>query len=155
LHRQTTDQGGAGRIDFIGAGLATAAFTCAIYALSVAGEGASAGLLAVVGSLAVALFVVLVLQQRRTSHKVVPTDLARDRLIFPGNIATPMTEACLQVGLCYFLTYRMQTQFGYSPVQTGLAFLPLTANMLPVNLWFTQRLMKRCAPRLLIAAGVS
>ena len=154
LHRRTTDQGGAGRIDFIGAGLATAAFTCAIYALSVAGEGASGGLLAVVGSLAVALFVVLVLQQRRTSHKLVPTDLARDRLIVLGNIATALTGACFQVGLWYFLTYRMQTQFGYSPVQAGLAFLPLTASMLVVNLWFTPRLMKRCAPRLLIVAGV-
>src|SRR5690625_2490978 len=154
LHRRTTDQGGAGRIDFIGAGLATAAFTCAIYALSVAGEGASGGLLAVVGSLAVALFVVLVLQQRRTSHKLVPTDLARDRLIVLGNIATALTGACFQVGLWYFLTYRMQTQFGYSPVQAGLAFLPLTASMLVVNLWFTPRLMKRCAPRLLIVARV-
>src|SRR5690625_7822823 len=48
----------------------------------------------------------------------------------------------------------MQTQFGYSPIQAGLAFLPLTASMLVVNLWFTPRLMKRHAPRALIAAGV-
>src|SRR5690625_226017 len=30
LHRRTTEQCSTGRIDFIGAGLATAAFTCAI-----------------------------------------------------------------------------------------------------------------------------
>src|SRR5699024_5074569 len=40
------------------------------------------------------------------------------------------------------------------PIQAGLAFLPLTASMLVVNLWFTPRLMKRHAPRALIAAGV-
>ena len=154
LHGRATDQCGAGRIDFIGAGLATAAFTCAIYVLSVTGEAASGGLLAVVGSLAVALFVLLVLQQRRTSHKLVPSDLARDRLIVLGNIATALTGACFQVGLWCFLTYRMQTQFGYSPIQAGLAFLPLTASMLVVNLWFTPRLMKRRAPRVLIVAGV-
>src|SRR5690606_6677221 len=139
--------------DFIGAGLATAAFTCAIYAVSVAGEGVSGGLLAVVGSLAVAMFVVLVRQQRRTSHKLVPSDLAQDRLIVLGNIATALTGACFQVGLWYFLTYRMQTQFGYSPIQAGLAFLPLTASMLTVNLWFTPRLMNRHAPRVLIVIG--
>ena len=154
LHRRTTEQCSTGRIDFIGAGLATAAFTCTIYALSVAGEGAPGGLLAVVGSLAVALFVLLVLQQRRTSHRLVPSDLARDRLIVLGNIATALTGACFQVGLWYFLTYRMQTQFGYSPIQAGLAFFPLTASMLVVNLWFTPRLMKRRAPRALIVAGV-
>ncbi|GAC58744.1 putative drug resistance transporter [Gordonia hirsuta DSM 44140 = NBRC 16056] len=153
LHRRTTDRCGAGRIDFIGAGLATAAFTCAIYAVSVAGEGVSGGLLAVVGSLAVAMFVVLVRQQRRTSHKLVPSDLAQDRLIVLGNIATALTGACFQVGLWYFLTYRMQTQFGYSPIQAGLAFLPLTASMLTVNLWFTPRLMNRHAPRVLIVIG--
>lgn len=154
LHRRTPKQCSTGRIDFIGAGLATAAFTCAIYALSVAGEGASGGLLAVVGSLAVALFALLFLQQRRTSHRLVPSDLARDRVIVLGNIATALTGACFQVGLWYFLTYRMQTQFGYSPIQAGLAFLPLTASMLAVNLWFTPRLMKRRAPRALIVAGV-
>src|SRR5699024_8496049 len=154
LLRRTSKQFSTGRIEFIGAGLATAAFTCVIFALSVAGEGAPGGLLAVVGSLAVALFVLLVLQQRRTSHRLVPSDLARDRLIVLGNIATALTGACFQVGLWYFLTYRMQTQFGYSPIQAGLAFFPLTASMLVVNLWFTPRLMKRRAPRALIVAGV-
>ena len=154
LHRRTPEPCSTGRIDLIGAGLASAAFTCAIYALSVSGEGAPGGLLAVVCSLAVALFVLLFLQQRRTSHRLVPSDLARDRLIVLGNIATALTGACFQVGLWYFLTYRMQTQFAYSPIQAGLAFLPLTASTLVVNLWFTPRLMKRHAPRALIVAGV-
>ena len=154
LHRRTTDQRGSGRVDPIGAVLATAAFTCATYALSVAGERASNGLAAVTGSAAAALFVLLVLQQRRTPHRLVPVDLARDRLIVLGNIATALTGACFQVGLWYFLTYRMQTRFGYSPIQAGLAFLPLTVSMLVVNLWLTPRLMKRRSLRLLIVAGV-
>jgi MFS family permease len=153
LCRRASDLRGAGRIDVIGAVLATAAFTCATYALSVAGERAPVGLPVVMGSAAVALFVLLALQQRRTRHKLVPGDLARNRLIVLGNIATALTGACFQVGLWYFLTYRMQSQFGYSPTQAGLAFLPLTASMLVVNLWITPRLMKRCAHRSLIVAG--
>ncbi|MFR9727799.1 MFS transporter [Saccharopolyspora sp. MS10] len=153
LHRRTTGQRRAGRIDLTGAVLATAAFTCATYALSAVGEGALSGLPAVVGSAAAALFVLLAVQQSRTRHKLVPGDLARDRLIVLGNIATALTGACFQVGLWYFLTYRMQNQFGYSPTQTGLAFLPLTASMLVVNLWLTPRLMKRSTPRSLIVAG--
>jgi MFS family permease len=154
LHRRTVDQRSFGRIDLASAVLATAAFTCATYALSTAGEQATGGYPAAAGSAAVALFVLLAMQQRRTPHKLVPARLARDRLIVFGNIATALTGACFQVGLWYFLTYRMQTQLSYSPTQAGLAFLPLTASMLAVNLWITPRLMKRHAPRLLIVAGV-
>lgn len=153
LHRRSTERH-AGRIDLIGAVLATATLTCATYALSVAGERAMGGLPAVVGSAAIALGILLVLQQRRRRHKLVPGNLARDRSIVLGNIATALTGACFQVGLWYFLTYRMQTQFGYSPTQAGLAFLPLTASMLAVNLWLTPRLMQHRAPRSLIVAGV-
>src|SRR5690625_4643567 len=154
LHRRATVQSGCGRIDLIGAALATAAFTCATYALSLAGERAISSLTVLVGSAAVALFVVLAVQQRRTRHKLVPGDLVRDHLIVLGNIAIALTGACFQVGLWYFLTYRMQTQLGYSPTQAGLAFLPLTASMLLVNLGLTPRLMKRRAPRSLVVAGV-
>jgi len=154
LHRRATVQRGVGHIDLIGAALATAAFTCATYTLSLAGERAISSLTVLVGSAAVALFVVLAVQQRRTRHKLVPGDLVRDHLIVLGNIATALTGACFQVGLWYFLTYRMQTQLGYSPTQAGLAFLPLTASMLLVNLGLTPRLMKRRAPRSLVVAGV-
>src|SRR5699024_12376344 len=101
-----------------------------------------------------AVLALLVLQRRREAHDAQPADVARLRLIVLVNIANALTGACFKVVLWYFLPYRMQTQFGYSPVQAGLAFLPLTASMLVVNVWFTPRLMKRCAPRLLIVAGV-
>ncbi|WP_026917633.1 MFS transporter [Gordonia shandongensis] len=155
LDRRTTYRRGAGRIDPTGALLATAAFTCAIYTVSVAGDGSWSGVSVAVGSGTVALFALLVLQQRRTSRKFVPSDLARDRLIILGNIATALAGACFQISLWYFLTYRMQTQFGYSAIQAGLAFLPLTAGMIIVNLWFTPRVMKRHTPRALVVAGAA
>ena len=154
LNRWAVDQHGFGRIDLAGAVLATGAFACATYALSTVGGQAPVGLPSATGLAAVTLFVLLVIQQRHTPHKLVPKRLTRDRLIVLGNIATALTGACFQVGLWYFLTYRMQTQLGYSPIQAGLAFLPLTASMLVVNLWGTPRLMKRHAARLLIVVGV-
>lgn len=154
LHRRTLDQRRFGRIDLAGAALATGAFACATYALSTVGEQATGGLPVTTGLAAVVLFVLLVVQQRRTPHKLVPSRLARDRLIVLGNIATALTGACFQVALWYFLTFRIQTQLGYSPIQAGLAFVPLTASMLVVNLWITPRLMKRHAPRSLIVTGV-
>ncbi|WP_068266725.1 MFS transporter [Janibacter limosus] len=141
------------RIDLAGAGLATAAFTSGIYALSSLSEPTAGALPVVIGVVSGVLFAVLALQQRHTPNKLVPDSLSRDRLIVLGNAATGLTAACFQVGLWYFLTYRMQDQLGYSPIQAGLAFLPLTATMLSVNLIITPRLMDRHSPQVLIAAG--
>ncbi|WP_375003788.1 MFS transporter [Aeromicrobium sp. CTD01-1L150] len=153
LRRRSTDRTVGGRIDLAGAVLATGAFACAAYALSSVAEDATAELSAMAGIAAAVLFILLLGQQRRTPHQLVPSRLARDRLIVLGNTATALTGACFQVGLWYFLTYRVQAQLGYSPIQAGLAFLPLTVSMLAVNLWITPRLITRHAPRVLVVVG--
>lgn len=155
LHHRDAGHRSGGRIDLAGAALATSAFTCAIYALSSVGEPAPGPLPVVIGVLSGALFLALTIQQRHTPHQLVPGALSRDRLIVLGNAATGLTAACFQVGLWYFLTYRMQNHLGYSPIQAGLAFLPLTATMLTVNLALTPRLMDRHSAHALIVAGAA
>ncbi|WP_211288999.1 MFS transporter [Actinophytocola xinjiangensis] len=147
LHRRSGERHRPGRIDLVGAGLATGAFTGATYALST-------GLPVTPSLVTGALFVLLVIQQRRTRHRLVPSRLLRNRTIVLGNIAVALTGACFQVALWYFLTYRMQTRLGYSPIEAGVAFLPLTVAMLAVNLWLTPRLLARHTPRTLVMAGV-
>ncbi|WP_344056212.1 MFS transporter, partial [Prauserella halophila] len=155
LHRWKVDDRRGGRISVTGAVLAAGAFTGAAYALSAAGDPAAGVLPVVAGGSALVLWVLLAVQQRRTPHKLVPGALLRDRTIAAGNVATALTAACFQVGLWYFLTYRMQNQLGYTAIQAGLAFLPLTTVMVVVNLVVTPRLMKRHAPGGLVAAGVT
>ncbi|WP_258945874.1 MFS transporter [Prauserella flava] len=154
LYRRNVDDRRGGRISLTGAGLATGAFTGAAYALSSAGEPAAGVLPVLAGGGAVVLLALLVMQQRRSRYPLVPTALLRDRTIAVGNVATALTAACFQVGLWFFLTYRMQTQLGYTPMQAGMAFVPLIVVMLGVNLWVTPRLMRRHAPRSLVVAGV-
>ncbi|GAB2922863.1 hypothetical protein GCM10027280_07620 [Micromonospora polyrhachis] len=156
LHRRLVAGQRGVRISLVGAGLATGAFACATYALSVAGGSAAEAAPALVGGVTgVLLFALLVVQQRHTAHPLVPSSLTRSRLILLGNTATALTAACFQIGLWYFLTYLMQEQLGYTPLQAGLAFLPLTASMLTVNLWVTPQLMKRLPSRALVVAGVA
>lgn len=155
LHRGNVDDRRGGQITLTGAVLATGAFTCATYALSSAGDPAAGVLPVVTGGSAAVLLALLVAQQRRTTRELVPRELLRDRFIVAGNVATALTAACFQVGLWYFLTYRLQTQLGYTPMGAGMAFLPLTVGTLAVNLWVTPRLMTRHAPRVLVVAGVA
>ncbi|GAB2524841.1 MFS transporter [Nocardiopsis aegyptia] len=151
----TPDDRRGGRISLAGAVLATGGFTCATYALSVAGTPGSAVPFAAAGSASVLLFALLVAEQRRTPHRLVPAALLRDRPIVRGNLATALTAVCFQVGLWYFLTFRMQEQLGYTPLQAGLAFLPLTLGMLAVNTWATPRLMRRVPARALVCTGAA
>ncbi|WP_128375208.1 MFS transporter [Streptomyces cavernae] len=56
-------------------------------------------------------------------------------------------------GLFLFLTYYLQIVKGYSPVETGFAFLPMIAGMIAGSTQIGARLMMRVAPRLLMGPG--
>ncbi|MFF3466095.1 MFS transporter, partial [Streptomyces sp. NPDC002619] len=52
-----------------------------------------------------------------------------------------------------FLTYYLQVVKGFSPIQTGFAFLPMVAGMITGSTQIGTRLMTRVAPRLLMGPG--
>ncbi|EST24826.1 MFS transporter [Streptomyces niveus] len=56
-------------------------------------------------------------------------------------------------GLFLFLTYYLQVVKGYSPVQTGFAFLPMIVGMVTGSTQIGARLMTRVPPRLLMGPG--
>ncbi|MGW0731487.1 MFS transporter [Streptomyces sp. NPDC002851] len=56
-------------------------------------------------------------------------------------------------GLFLFLTYYLQIVKGYSPVQTGFAFLPMIVGMITGSTQIGARLMTRVPPRLLMGPG--
>ncbi|WP_035841267.1 MFS transporter [Kitasatospora azatica] len=56
-------------------------------------------------------------------------------------------------GLFLFLTYYMQNILGYSPVKTGVAFLPMVAGMITGSTQIGARLMNRVPARFLMGPG--
>ncbi|MFD2691730.1 MFS transporter [Streptomyces phyllanthi] len=56
-------------------------------------------------------------------------------------------------GLFLFLTYYLQIVKGYSPVETGFAFLPMIVGMIVGSTQIGTRLMTRVPPRLLMVPG--
>jgi sugar phosphate permease len=57
-------------------------------------------------------------------------------------------------GMLLLLTYYLQVVRGYSPVRTGVAFLPLTAAVLVSAGGIAARLLPRVPPRVLMAPGL-
>lgn len=140
------------RLDVPGAVLATAALTALAYGVTQFGDGGSADAgwtaLAGAGALTVAFIVV----ERRAPEPLIPPALVKVRSVRVGNGLMALAGACLNP-MWFFLTLTMQNVLGYTPLQTGLAFLPHTVVAIAVGTLITPRLMRWIQPRTLVAAG--
>jgi MFS family permease len=58
-------------------------------------------------------------------------------------------------GVFLFLTYFLQQSLGYSPVKTGLAFLPLCVALIGVATTVSTKILSRTGPKPLIALGMA
>ena len=95
------------------------------------------------GALASALWL---RRNRRAEHQMIPTSLWTRRGVRRGVASTFLTAMCMQSGIWYFITFLVQDRPEYGPVAAGVAFLPLTAAVLVVNLVVAPRLLDRLAP---------
>jgi EmrB/QacA subfamily drug resistance transporter len=76
----------------------------------------------VVAAVALASFVVI---ERRRREPMLPLDLFRNGTYTGANLVV-LLVALAMFGVFFFVSLYMQNILGYSPVQTGAAFLPLT-----------------------------
>jgi EmrB/QacA subfamily drug resistance transporter len=116
-----------GPLDVAGAALSTAGMVAVVYGFIRVGEegwgdGLALGLFAAAAVL-VALFVAV---ERRAARPVLPLRLLADRRRAAAYVAMTVVPAAM-FGMFFFLTQFLQDVLGYSPLQTGLAFLPMTA----------------------------
>lgn len=98
-----------------------------------------------------ALLVAFVLHQWRTPHALVPLSLFADRVFTAANICTFAIYGALS-GSMFLLVLQLQYVAGYSPLEAGLATLPLTVLML----LFSSRagaLGQRIGPRVPMTLG--
>ncbi|UJW31553.1 MFS transporter [Saccharothrix sp. AJ9571] len=143
-----------GRLDVAGAVLATlglAALTYGVAHSHTVGWSAAPTLVSLLtGAGALAAFVLV--EARFPTVPIVPLRLFRSRATGLGNVVMLLAGACLNP-MWFFLTLSMQNVLHYSPLQTGLAFLPHTVITIVVAARLTPWLMRRMDSRVLIAIG--
>jgi EmrB/QacA subfamily drug resistance transporter len=76
----------------------------------------------VLAAVALTSFVVI---ERRRRHPLLPLELFRDSTYVGANLVV-LLVALAMFGIFFFVSLYLQNILGYSPVQTGAAFLPLT-----------------------------
>ena len=98
------------------------------------------------------LLTLFVLQERQTASPMLPFEIVLDR-----NRAGAYLSAALAVvgifGSFLLLTYHFQVVLGFSPLQAGLAFLPLSGAVLFSSGAIASRLLPRVPPRVLVVPG--
>jgi EmrB/QacA subfamily drug resistance transporter len=99
------------------------------------------------------LLTAFVVAEQRSSHPLLPLRVILDRTRGGSYVAVGITGIAL-FGIFLFLTYYMQQVKGYSPLTTGLLFLPLTAGILAASTLYSALPPSRVGPRPLITAGM-
>jgi EmrB/QacA subfamily drug resistance transporter len=142
------------RLDLPGVGTATGGLFALVYGLSNA-ETHSWGAPLTVGSLIVGavLLVSFVVLQARGEHPLLPLRvvLDRDRGASFGSMAIAGSGS---FGVFLFLTYYLQRTLGFSPIKTGLAFLPMMGAVVSSATLISTRILPRTGPRPLVPTGM-
>ncbi len=143
----------ARRPDWAGFVLFTAALSALVYGL-IESNQRSFGSLLVIGCLlgAAALLAVFVVVERRSSHPMFDLSLFAKPTFSGGAIAAFGLSSSLFAMLLYLVLY-LQNVLGYSPLQTGLRLLVLSAGILLTST-LAGRLTSHVPVRLLIGPGL-
>jgi predicted MFS family arabinose efflux permease len=89
----------------------------------------------------------------RARHPLLPLRILADRARAGSYLAVGIATAAM-FGAFLFLTYFLQNTKGYTPIQTGLAFLPLPAVLVATAMTVQNMLLKRLGPRPLMTIGL-
>ncbi len=140
--------------DVGGAVSVTAGLSLLVYALVEApdagwGSGQTIGLLA----LAVALIAVFVAIERRSASPLVPFSIFRVRTITGANVVGILTGASL-FSMFFFISLYMQNVLGFSAIEAGLAYLPLSVAII-LSAGVASQLVTRVGFKPILAAGMA
>jgi EmrB/QacA subfamily drug resistance transporter len=142
------------RMDWPGAVFACAGLFLIVFGCSHA-ETAGWTATLTIGSLALGtvLLAAFVTAERRVSDPLLPLRVILDRTRGGSYVAIGFVGVAI-FGVFLFLTYYMQQVKGYSPVTTGLLFLPMVGGILIASTLSSVVLLPRVGPRVLIAVGL-
>ncbi|HEY0248824.1 MAG TPA: MFS transporter [Gryllotalpicola sp.] len=99
------------------------------------------------------LLVAFVLWQRRASHPLLPLAVVLDRNRGASYLSILIAGSGM-FALFLFLTYYLQSSLGYSPIKTGVAFLPMIGMLILSAQFGTNLFNPRFGPKILVPIGM-
>ena len=146
--------GGRARFDIPGVVLVTSAVLSVVYGCSEAeSHGWSSAEVVGLLVLGAVLLVAFVIVESRVAQPLLPLRIVLDRTRGSAYIAVGLSMIGM-FGMFLFFTYQMQIVMHYSPVLTGVAFLPMTGAILVSAGGIASRLIAKVPPRALMVPGL-
>lgn len=148
-------QGPRPKLDVPGTILVSAALFSLVYGFSNAetdgwSSAATWGFLAAAGILLVAF----VLWQRRAAHPLLPLHIVLDRNRGAAYASVTIAGAGM-FGIFLFVTYYLQTSLDYTPIKTGLSFLPMIGMLVLAAQLSTNIFVPRFGPKIMVPFGMT
>ena len=142
------------KLDIPGTLTASLGLFAVVYGLANA-QTHSWGDLLTVGMLAagVVLLTGFVAIQRRSANPLLPLRVVLDR-DRGGSFLAMLLAGSGMFAVFLFLTYYLQQTLGFSPIKSGLAFLPMTGTIIIAATSSSTKLLPRIGPRPLIGTGM-
>jgi EmrB/QacA subfamily drug resistance transporter len=142
------------RIDLPGVAVASGGLFALVYGFSSAETSSWSDPITIIALAASAVllsgFVVL---ERRVEYPLLPLHIVWDRAR-GGAYATIALAGSAIFAVFLFLTYYMQQNLGFSPLKTGLAFLPMTAMIVLTATTVQTRVLHRTGAKPLVMSGM-
>src|SRR5271170_3433347 len=146
---------GRPRIDIPGVLLACGGLFALVYGFSNAETHSWTTPLTIVSLAAsVVLLAAFVTVESRRKDPLLPLHIVRDRARGGAYLSILLAGAGV-FAVFLFLTYYMQDNLGFSPIKTGLSFLPMTAVLVLTSTTVQTKVIYRTGAKPLVAAGMA
>jgi EmrB/QacA subfamily drug resistance transporter len=99
------------------------------------------------------LLIAFVLWQLRARHPLLPLSIVLDRNRGAAFVSVLIAGAGM-FGIFLFVTYYLQTSLHYSPIQTGLSFLPMIGMLVLAAQLSTNIFVPRFGPKVMVPFGM-
>ena len=140
--------------DMAGALTVTAGLTLLVYSIVDANAAGWPSAQTIgLGALALLILAGFVAIEWRSKQPLVPLRIFRNRALRGGNLVTVLNTAAL-FPMFFFVTLYTQDVLGYSPIESGLAQLPIAVTI-AVSATFAPRLVARAGYRIPLAGGLT
>jgi hypothetical protein len=100
------------------------------------------------------LLIAFVVWQRRATHPLLPLSIVLDRNRGAAFVSVLIAGAGM-FGIFLFVTYYLQMSLHYTPIQTGLAFLPMIALLITAAQLSTNIFVPRFGPKIMVPFGMT
>jgi EmrB/QacA subfamily drug resistance transporter len=148
--KKSAPQGG--KLDLPGAFFATTGMTALVYGLVRApGDGWANAITLTALAAGGVLLIAFTLTELHSTHPMLPLRLLTDRNRTASYLVMLSLTASI-FAVSFFLTLFLQTAKGYSPLKTGLAFLPFTV-VIAATSQAVAKLLTRVHPRVFVSSG--